>query len=77
MPLRKIHSDEKGLYLNINGSKKRPGNQRGYSHAYRMDAGPLKAGDYVNAGHVSQTSLVKIMCWENKKPIVLHWYTEN
>lgn len=55
-----VREDEKGLYIILNGQKRRPGSVAGMDHVYDMSDGGLKAGDKVEAHHISQSDHIKI-----------------
>ena len=67
--MSKVRKDDNGLYIQINGTKHRPGNIRGFAHAYDMSDGNLKKGDSVKAKSISQAPVCHIMlenntlCW--------------
>ena len=68
--MSRIREDQFGIYIRLNGSRHRPGDVTGYSHAYDMDAGGLKTGDSVKAVNVGQSPLIKITLDNGR---VLRW----
>lgn len=68
-----VRKDGKGLFVKAGGYIARPGNVRGYDHAYRMDDAGLKEGDRVKARHRAQTPLTVITLDDGTK---LHWHHE-
>lgn len=55
-----IRQDSHGLFVIAGGYCARPGAVGGYSHAYNMTDGGLKAGDMVRARHIAGTPLIKL-----------------
>lgn len=68
-----VRKDGRGLFVRAGGYIARPGNVAGYSHAYNMSDGGLKAGDRVKAHHKAQTPLTRITLDDDR---VLHWHHE-
>lgn len=62
-----VREDADGLYVKAGGYIARPGAVRGYSHAYRMDDGGLKAGDTVKARHSAGTELTIVTLPDGSK----------
>jgi len=69
-----IRSDAHGLFVVAGGYCARPGAVGGYSHAYNMSAGGLKARDMVRAHHVAGSPLIKIKTHDGT---VLHWHIDS
>jgi len=67
-----VREDDKGLYLIAGGHKSRPGPVRGYSHAFDMSDGGLKAGMKVHARHVSQSPYNRITLEDGRKLVWMH-----
>ena len=62
-----VREDSTGIYVVTNGTKFRPGDINGYSHANRMDDAGLKAGDKVKATHRATTSTAWIKTQSGNK----------
>lgn len=67
-----VQEDSKGLYLVAGGYKSRPGPEVGYSHAFDMSDGGLKAGMKVHAHHVSQSPYNRITLADGRKLVWMH-----
>jgi hypothetical protein len=72
--LTRVRKDAKGLLIRAGGYVSRPGNVRGYAHAYRMDDGGLKEGDYVKARHRAGTPLSVITLDDGSK---IFWHHDH
>lgn len=68
-----VREDAKGLYVRAGGYVARPGNVRGYDHAYRMDRALLQAGDRVKARHLAGSPITRLRL---EGGVVLHWHHE-
>lgn len=67
-----VREDEQGLFIKTGGYQFRPGNVTGYDHAYRMDAGGLKPGDYVTARHIGGSPIARITLADGTN---IHWHS--
>ena len=67
--MARIRSDDLGLYIKINGTRHRPGAVADYAYSCDMSRGGLRAGDTVEARHVSQSPLCRIVLSDR----ILYW----
>lgn len=77
MPMRKVRSDDKGVFVSVNGNKYRPGPVVGYSHAYCMDQGPILVGEVIRVNHVAQSPLARILVNVGTKTLSFYWHMEH
>lgn len=66
-----VRSDIWGLFVRAGGYIARPGNVRGFAHAFRVDDGGLKAGDKIKATHIGGAQLTRVVTQGGLK---LHWF---